>query len=226
MPTTMPADPQTILDQVSRMHTFYADNWYHMLVFMGIALAIIGVLIPFLLQRMQYRLFKTLAANTESRINTNINTLIANTITQLKTQITEEIKKEQASSLGELTEKFEQEIKRLERDLNMTIAGVFQVQANTPDNRPRLYHAMSWARSAQYYLKAGDAEDRVQIALENTILLLEQSTKEEYENMPKHINPSPIDELLEDLEKANTRKQYTRVIRNIKTKYDAVKSTV
>jgi hypothetical protein len=59
MSTIISADTQAILDQISRMHMFYADNWYHLLVFLAIAATLIGAVIPILLNYWQNRQFRS-----------------------------------------------------------------------------------------------------------------------------------------------------------------------
>jgi hypothetical protein len=191
------------IDIINSVNEFYNSAWEKLIIVGTIALTIIGILVPLIIQWYQK---KTMILNEE----------------KLKNHIKQEVEKIKDDLRKEIKETFENEMKKFEEKIEKirsnSEAGIFHIQAISElDKKLYLESLRSFITAATFYV---DAEDyfNLQIVLE----VIEDSclkniTKSQYENI-KLTRGCTLENLYEKIHPVDTKGAFTHIINKIKLK--------
>jgi hypothetical protein len=136
------------LEIIQKVNTFYDSAWQKLLFFITIALAVVGVIIPFFLQRTQSRQLKIDSANLKLEFSTLIN--------KAKEDLTNEINENLAKKFKKLDDSFD--LLRAE-----IYARHFHLQGNLLDSSNKESAICSYLAAVEFYMKAKDKEAQTEM---------------------------------------------------------------
>jgi type II secretory pathway pseudopilin PulG len=202
-PTPTPA-PIEIVDKVRQ---FYTDAWNMLILYVTILIAIVGVVIPLIIQRYQNRTFRL----EEEKLKDNL-------IKENKAIIEKAINERAADLQKQMDENMERITASLKQEMARSLTGTLMVQTSFLWTEKRYLDALESGLSAiKSALQSGN-QANVQRALRNvTRDILPNISKQQYEQQP-YIKEK-IEDTFKTLEAENTDGRYTNYIRDLQSAY-------
>jgi hypothetical protein len=202
-PTPIPA-PIEIVDKVRQ---FYTDAWNMLILYVTILIAIVGVVIPLIIQRYQNRTFRL----EEEKLKDNL-------IKENKATIEKAINERAADLQKQMDENMERITASLKQEMARSLTGALMVQTSFLWTEKRYLDALESGLSAiKSALQSGN-QANVQRALRNvTRDILPNISKQQYEQQP-YIKEK-IEDTFKTLEAENTDGRYTNYIRDLQNAY-------
>jgi len=213
--TSTPAElSRETIDVVGQFHQFYSDAWMTLLVGMTIAIALVGVVLPLLINWMQTRTFKREEAATAKRLEA----ALARTATELHEKARAEIES--------LHEKNASDISRLVSETTEKQYEVFSTRFDTLKNRQlaevgrvHAFMAIGWAKSEEHDLSVSASLIAIRtLAKANAVTKCHQICDLVLESFPKAKwdCSSIFNDTIAALEEHNDDGKYTIFIEKLK----------
>lgn len=185
----------------------------HLLLFSSILLgavsAVVGVLVPFVIQRIQSQSFKEEAAKARESIKTEMEELKKTVAITLKAEISAEL-------LNTINEKIAEKSKDLSKEIMRASAGVWLLQSNSSIKDENYNQAtIDVATSARFYLSSEDelnGRNRLETLVKTCLPKLNRESFSEESEVE-----SELKALLKWLESNNEHDRYTEIVRQIRT---------
>lgn len=199
------------IDLINKVDSFYNSAWDKLIIMCSVALAIIGIAMPLILQWYQKKNIKISEA-------------------KLKSDIEAQASKLKAEILAEINITLEKRIKsfdiKFEEIHASTLARAFHLQADARINVKYISGAYcDYIYAAVNYIKCDDYIN-LQTVLEMILkLCLPELSIEEIENLNLEGN-ADLDALLKELSDKNEKGIYSNIIRDIKAKKSKLPKTI
>ncbi|GAB4512724.1 MAG: hypothetical protein Tsb0026_16830 [Sulfuricaulis sp.] len=207
METATQINPIEIINSVS---SFYEAAWNHLLWFVVVAGAIIGVLVPYLIQLYQRRLFKVEEGNIKQELDKHVN--------QIKADLLKSIEDRFGGQAVTMDNKFSELHEELAKEIAGAKGGVYFVQARV--NREKKSYGLavrSYALAAIEFLHA-DSHENLQKVLGQIEECLSHVVKKQILSLEINDCFGPF---LKGLEAENTSGRYAINIRKLKREWQA-----
>lgn len=190
----------TPIEILEKLDVFYNNAWNRLVLFTTILLALVGVVIPLIISWWQSRNLKL----QEASVKKELSDFFESKSNQLK----EELNK----TINELFENKIAEVKKYQDKIKAGMEGShFHLQANTEENPIEKMKSLVW--SANGYLEGEDFLN-LGTVLEMIVSNLPKIKKEDLLEMT--VETADIEELVNDLELADSNNSLTKIIRQIK----------
>jgi uncharacterized membrane protein YgaE (UPF0421/DUF939 family) len=168
------------IELINRVASFYDVAWSQLLWFIGVAGAIVGVLVPLAVQFYQRRLFKTEEAAIKNELAQHLDKLKEELRAEIKGHLTETLTQE----LAHFDKKLGEKEAALERQASALKGGIYLVQGNTIRTRgTSLLATKSFVTAAGSFMDAEDQRN-LQKVLNLTAECLQKVTKAELARFP------------------------------------------
>lgn len=194
------------LDLINKVNTFYEVAWVHLMWFIGVAGAIIGVIVPIAIQAYQRRLFKI----EESKIDSNIVEQLTKAKADLLTATNERLGELVKSEFALLEKKVNDMEAKLTKEVNRAKGAVYHVQGNEQKTRGVYANAIiSFANAAEMQY-ASDDEMNLQRVLGNLEECLKKLSNGDLTKTPEI--ESRLSKLMDQLRAGNVNGRYTNYL--------------
>lgn len=192
------------LEILSKVNEFYDSAWNKLVLTGGIAFAIIGVVVPYFLDRHQKKVLKLSEEKLESEVNSKIE--------EAKKSIEEELNKKFAQKLSEFD-------KKLDDSKKLSIAQSFHLQGNSRFQNQNFYDAlMDFINAGKNYSSCED-HFNLRRVLTSILLTLDKLTKENIDKL-KNIENLDLIKILKEMESKRNTGALADSIKEIRTKLD------
>ena len=194
---TIELNPIEILE---KLDTFYNNAWEKLIIYNTVFLAVIGIIVPFIIQWWQSRNIKLREE------------VLKKELTDLFEAKTKEF---QESIIKAADEKFKVEVEAIEKNLEKIKSGLegshFHLQANSESDGKERMKSLIWA--AQGYVKGDDLLNLIPV-LEMIISLIPKLSKEDMSDI--FVEDADIDALIKMLEEMGNTDTFIHLVRKIK----------
>ncbi len=198
----------TPIEILEKLDYFYNSAWNRLVLFTTILLALVGVVIPLIISWWQSRNLKLQKAVVKKEL--------ADFFESKSNQLKEELNK----TINELFEDKIAEVMKYQDKIKAGLSGSnFHLQANTLENPKEKLSSLIW--SANGYLE-GDDFLNLGTVLDMIVLNLPNVKKEDLLEMK--VVTADIDELISNLEQANSNNSLTKLIRQIQIELNKLRS--
>ena len=197
------------VDLLSKVHSFYEVAWVHLMWYIGVAGAIIGIIIPIALQVYQRRTFKFEESKIESHITAQLDSAKTEILTAVNERLNEVIKAEFVI----LEKKVADMEAKLVKEVDCVKGGVHQVQGNEQKTRGVYPNAILSFISAAEHQCGSDDERNLQRVLGSIEECLMKVTSVVLRKTPKI--EENLSKLLDQLKNNNTNGRYANYIDRI-----------
>lgn len=196
----------TPIEILEKLDQFYNNAWDKLIIYNTIFLAIIGVLIPFIIQWWQNRNLKIKEDVLKKELQDIFDTKY------------EEFTKKMINAVEE---KFSSEVVEIKKYLDIINASLkgshFHLQANSESDIKEKMKSLIWA--ADNYIKGEDFLNLI-IILEMLVSNIPQLSKEDFAEI--FVEDADMDELIKNLDEIEKNETFVHLIRKIKIVYNKI----
>lgn len=191
-------------DEILKMvDAFYSNAFSNLIIFTGAVIGIVGGLIPFIMQQIQFRYFRDEKENITSHIENTINEKVK----EISAEMSKKFQEEKDKLEKQFEEKFDEEIMHVR-------AGIFFIQGVNAINQKEYEQAANSFAIASHNAILGKDERNGQTALSNLIDICLPNLYDSNFTDTDDLNNS-IKDLLEMLNKKNENKRFSNAINAI-----------
>lgn len=197
------------VELLNKVTSFYELAWSHLLWFIGVAGAIIGIIVPIAIQVYQRRAFKL----EESRIESRITERFLNEKSEMLSSVNERLEEAIKNELAKLQTKVDGIESNLTKKVNKTRGAVYHIQGNYLKSQGVESVAISSYISAAKMLYDADDEMNLQKALTCIESCLQKLSNDKIEKYPEIEEETT--NLIATLSEKNPNGRYSNYIRNL-----------
>ena len=204
-------DPYDSLELINKVDSYYNNCWDKLVIIGSVSFAVVGLIIPFVIQWYQNKTLKLSEDLLKKEIKIEINKIKEDIIQELNIKVEKKINE------------YENKINELNASMN---AKTFHLQGNLNKEKGYLQFALGdYITAAFDYLLCDDHQNLQTVLNLITQNCIPELSLEEIDDLIT-INGSDINLLIEELDKKNNNGVLTSIIREIKIKLQKAPKTI